>query len=410
MLREIVRKLPLIRKLLVVKDRAFGLLERIGVLENQFNQYTANTQDATRSILDNDTVLLQSSIFFIESIKRLEVSSQQMNERLQHLEVSSQQMNERVQQFNALQQDCISQANRQVETLCTAVRKIVSETVHAKIITRTERTSPNDMESGIITHLYGFLASRNAIDVGAHRGDLAEHLLAAGFRVYAFEPNPSVFPLIQQMALDHEELTPSNVAIGGQDGSGQLFLVRNMSHNNIYGDLTLYSSLVEHALPVDLAFKEQVPVTVRSLSSLVQSGELPKEIGVLKSDTEGYEGEVVRGMGELRPDIVMLEYWDRQQVFGGGQSMNELPQLVTELRKLGYHWHLVVYRVDDTQTISFYANSPQSVERSWGNVLFFKDQRLLEEALKYCSSVLPPTYFVAKDLSTMQIGQDERRC
>src|SRR5579883_1612354 len=48
-------------------------------------------------------------------------------------------------------------------------------------------------ELGLLEFLYSFLPSRSVIDVGAHIGDVSEHLLNTGFEVYAFEPYPESY-------------------------------------------------------------------------------------------------------------------------------------------------------------------------------------------------------------------------
>jgi Methyltransferase FkbM domain len=51
-------------------------------------------------------------------------------------------------------------------------------------------------------------------------------------------------------------------------------------------------------------------VQCRTLDSLVAEGLLPEHVGILKVDTERGDLAVLRGMGRLHSDVVILEYWD----------------------------------------------------------------------------------------------------
>ena len=76
-------------------------------------------------------------------------------------------------------------------------------------------------------------------------------------------------------------------------------------------------------------------------------------------------------MGDLQPAVVMAEFWDPAAALGGPYTLNHLDDLVGEMRRRGYAWHLVLYRIDGNSEVSFFTNHSQSVSRSWGNVLFF---------------------------------------
>ena len=56
---------------------------------------------------------------------------------------------------------------------------------------------------------------------------------------------------------------------------------------------------------------------VRALAGLHEAGSLPEDIGVVKTGTEDYDPEVIRGMGKRRYPAVATEYWDSEIPFGG---------------------------------------------------------------------------------------------
>jgi hypothetical protein len=146
-------------------------------------------------------------------------------------------------------------------------------------------------------------------------------------------------------------------------------------------------------MPDDLVFVDAVPVPVRSLASLHDGSEIPTDIGLIKIDTEGFDLEVLRGMGNYRYPVVITEFWDPRIPFGRSDAYNQVKNLVNEMQRKNYHWYLVIYRVWGGEGISFYCNHPNSVENSWGNVFFFQDYDIFSQALKWCSTVLAKTYF-----------------
>jgi FkbM family methyltransferase len=248
-------------------------------------------------------------------------------------------------------------------------------------------------EVGLMQHLYAFLPTGVAVDVGAHVGEIAERLLDAGYKVYAFEPFPPVFRRLCERLGAAAGFRATPIAIGGADGERMLYMVTDTTADKAYGDATQFNSLIRHAMPNGLVFNGEMPVRMRSLDNLWRDGELPPEVGLVKIDTEGYDLEVIRGMGEHRPQVVVAEFWDAEASMGSGLTSNRLPDLVQEMRRRGYHWHVVMYRVDGSTEVSYFVNSPRSVPQSWGNALFFLDHQVFAEAVRWCAAVLPATYF-----------------
>src|SRR6185503_7423530 len=93
--------------------------------------------------------------------------------------------------------------------------------------------------------------------------------------------------------------------------------VLHLAHDKTGREYGYYHSLATFADTRDVSWGRGLPVTCRSLGSLVADGTVSREVGVLKVDTEGYDLEVIRGMGSLAPAIVMVEYWDSlPEIFG----------------------------------------------------------------------------------------------
>ncbi len=254
----------------------------------------------------------------------------------------------------------------------------------------------DEPELALVSHLTAFIPHRVAIDVGAHAGVYSEALLKAGFAVHAFEPNPKMISQLRARLGGRPGFAAHALAVGSSDGTLSLHLLKDSTADHVYDASTL-STFTTHALPDGLTYDGALDVPVRSLEKLHADGVLPTEVGYLKVDTEGFDLEVVRGMGSHRYPLVSVEFWDSAMEFGKSGAMNALPDLVAELQGRGYSWWIVIYRVwgDTTSSVRFYCNVARSVERSWGNAFFFQDYSLFAQAERWCSAVLPRTYFAA---------------
>lgn len=253
-------------------------------------------------------------------------------------------------------------------------------------------------EEKLITFLYSFLPSRKAIDIGANRGDISESLLKAGYQVYAFEPYTPVFEQLCQRLQQNSDFQAYNIAIGSHDTTMDFHICSDQSEEQIFQNPSLYNTLFPHSMPQGLNFTETRPVQVRSLESLHQTGEISHDIGLVKIDTEGYDLEVIQGMGKAQYPVVVAEFWDKNHIFGQSGTLNRLDLLVEGMKKRDYHWYLVIGRSNKPSNhgfnydIFFYGNYPQTVDNSWGNVFFFREYEVFKQALSWCSTFLPMAY------------------
>jgi len=146
------------------------------------------------------------------------------------------------------------------------------------------------------------------IDVGANIGYVsraAARIVGPGGKVLAFEPNPSVFPLLEKNCRSIPGIAIHNLAVGEQAGVLSLGFRENQT-----GEASLLA-------PGREAGDVQVPVQVVPLASYL-AGLDPAARVVLKIDVEGFELPVLKGLGEGRlPDGIVAEYNPRWQRIGG---------------------------------------------------------------------------------------------
>jgi FkbM family methyltransferase len=219
-----------------------------------------------------------------------------------------------------------------------------------------------------------------------------------GYQVYAFEPYTPVFENLCQRLQGNPDFHAYNIAIGSHDTTMDFHICSDQSEEQIFQNPSLYNTLFPHSMPSGLTFTETQPVTVRSLESLHQTGEISHDIGLVKIDTEGYDLEVIQGMGKAQYPVVIAEFWDKNHIFGQSGTLNRLDLLVEGMKKRDYHWYLVIARSDKPSNydfnydIFFYGNYPQTVDNSWGNVFFFREYEVFKQAFSWCSAFLPMAY------------------
>jgi FkbM family methyltransferase len=275
----------------------------------------------------------------------------------------------------------------------TAEIQQIEARIAEQVCVETSDYLSTNPELGLLAHLYSCLPSRTVLDIGAHIGDVSDHLLKAGYEVYAFEPYPQSHSRLQERLGDRPDFHSFNLALGNVNGELPLNLVNDASADGQYDDPTVFHSLAPHGMPADLTFNGAVPVPVRRLSELHEEGVIPADAGFVKIDTEGYDLEVIRGMGDRRYPAVMVEFWDTNIPFATSGLLYTLDTMVGEMRQRGYLWHIVIYRVWGKNQTAFFCNHDRAVPGSWGNILFFQQREIFVEAQHWCSAVLPRTYF-----------------
>jgi len=141
------------------------------------------------------------------------------------------------------------------------------------------------------------------VDIGANVGYytlLFAQAVEKGGTVYAFEPAPETFALLQRNLRENNlngNVKLFNVALSDHEGAAELFINEyNKGNNRLY----------------DAGGMRSVPIQLKRLDDVIPSSE---HVDFIKMDIEGAEVLALRGMRELlkrdKPTIVM-EYWPRR--------------------------------------------------------------------------------------------------
>lgn len=220
-------------------------------------------------------------------------------------------------------------------------------------------------ELEILPVLASVLKSRRAVDIGANRGSVTTAMRAAGFSVDSYEPLPQLAAELRQRFASDPQVRVHEVAVSDRDGMGEL---KAISQDAGEFDATLFSSLVSHPTFEGLSFDDIIQVKTRRLDSLEAPGADP--IGLLKVDTEGHDLAVIQGMGELRPEAVLLEVWDKEFVFNQGKTKNRLIDYIRGMDKDYYKYSAMFWRDSRSSQFGIMLNAVDTCPAGWGNVLF----------------------------------------
>jgi len=399
MIKNFLAKNKAIQRTKELKDLVLEKLDLIKLTVDQLAEEGQKNKPSTNILLEtqhNTNVLLENSAFLLQYSVEMARAAQNMislardNANANHKQETLYEDLKNQVEYLKLQTDDLK---LQGELAVKSLTKIHEDVNRNNSILITDPKYFQDIDIELMAYLYSYLPNNCAIDIGANKGDVSSRLLQAGYHVYAFEPFAPVFEKLNARLSDNFNFHAFALALGSANETRDLHIATDRTESKMYQDSTCYSSLMQHSLSEGLEFTGIVPVEVRTLESLHNSLELPKEIGLVKIDTEGFDLEVIRGMGSYNYPVVVAEFWDANFPFGRSGALNHLQDLVAEMRIRNYQWHIVIYRVWGIHDISFYCNSSYSIDNSSGNVFFFQDYQVFSQALKWCSSVMPPTYF-----------------
>ena len=169
-----------------------------------------------------------------------------------------------------------------------------------------KRYIEDDLED-LVLAFPALVSGGNVLDIGANIGYTAAVLARAtksGCKVYAFEPEPFNFRILQQTALQSEfggKIVPLQLAVGAEDGTIALWI--NDRH---HADHRVATEQFRAAHPGS----KEVRVSMVSIDSFLKSK--PGDVTFVKIDVQGYELAACQGMQETlrqNPNItIVLEY------------------------------------------------------------------------------------------------------
>jgi FkbM family methyltransferase len=195
----------------------------------------------------------------------------------------------------------------------------------------------NKREEDLAEDLKHFVADPKVIfDVGAHKGQSTRFYLEhfPGCEIHAFEPDPDIFKELSAALNGQRGVTLNNVALGSVAGPHKFF-VNSDSYMN---------SLLEPGPQIWGKVTNETTVEVTTLDDYCARKGIAS-IGILKTDTQGYDLEVLkgaRGLMEAGKISLILTEILLADMYKDSARIEDFFKLTREHRyKLStfYNWH-----------------------------------------------------------------------
>jgi FkbM family methyltransferase len=169
-------------------------------------------------------------------------------------------------------------------------------------------------------HLIDFLNSKKittVLDVGANEGQYATGLRVRGYRgkIVSFEPDPNAFGHLKAKAESDPLWSARNIAIGARDGEETFNISQYSEFNSFLSPSALLQEYDSRA-----AVETRQKVAIARIDSFFK--EFEAERVFLKSDTQGYEKQLILGAADslaritgLQLEVGFFELYDNQPSF-----------------------------------------------------------------------------------------------
>jgi FkbM family methyltransferase len=200
-----------------------------------------------------------------------------------------------------------------------------------------------------LLRIEGNLERPLVFDVGANVGTFVGHFRNAFNApiIHAFEPSPETFKKLRANTTGMPGVTLNNVGLGA----------RNMELQFLENDHAPMSSFLEPGTQCWGKIQQRVKVRVRTVDDYCSEKRIEK-INILKSDTQGYDLEVIRGaermMREQRIHLIYTEIVFAEMY----KDQASIDEIYRHLHKFGF------------RLVAFYRFTYMNNRAGWTDALF----------------------------------------
>jgi len=170
--------------------------------------------------------------------------------------------------------------------------KSIIKKILSKLDLRIEKISKNENFEDILKFLLLNLEIDTVLDIGANEGQFATKLRKIGYKgkIISFEPLNKVFDILKKNSDNDKEWQTMNIAIGDQDGE----TIINESNYSLSSSILPMSKLhLEAKENSNYIGKQKVPI--KKIDTIIDSENLINNNLFLKTDTQGFEYQVISG-------------------------------------------------------------------------------------------------------------------
>ncbi len=220
-----------------------------------------------------------------------------------------------------------------------------------------------ETEFTILDSLLPVLRGKTFLDIGAEKGSFAKFLLDRGFTGSVFEPFPGHQPELAALAAKTGvKFFPC--AVDRADRTAQFHIACDEKGQ----DVDYYHSLHKIAQDDRVKHKRVIDVSCRSLASLAAAGEIPTEVGILKTDTEGNDLAVMQGLGPVQAEVLICEFFT-EGLYAGWEEAHPRG-LIARAEQLGFSQYIAIKRWEGQELVSL--KPAVFLPKQWGNLVFMR--------------------------------------
>jgi FkbM family methyltransferase len=169
------------------------------------------------------------------------------------------------------------------------------------------------------------------LDVGASNGGYALELRKSGYRgrIWSYEPLHDIFAALDRAAAGDNLWKTVNCACGAKAGSAKINVSKNKASSSLLPMLEAHSASVPESI-----YTSEETISVCTLDDCVMPSLSPQDKVWLKIDTQGYEGEVLKGASRLIPHVQALECELSLVPLYEGQPL--IDEMITMIYQMGF--------------------------------------------------------------------------
>lgn len=169
------------------------------------------------------------------------------------------------------------------------------------------------------------------VDVGAHDGGFARVVRSGGYsgRIISLEPLADLYAGLEASAAADPLWDVVRCAIGDREGESTMNVARNMASSSFLAMMPTHTNAAPHA-----AFISQETVPVKRLDSLLNDRSGAADRVFVKSDTQGFERQVVASASGALEKIIGFHLEMSTVPLYEGESL--MGDLMCELTRMGY--------------------------------------------------------------------------
>jgi FkbM family methyltransferase len=196
-----------------------------------------------------------------------------------------------------------------------------------------------------VARTLAFVGADAVLDIGANIGQYGSALRASGYtgRIISCEPLSDAFGHLARRTARDPRWTVVNVGVGAAPGSATLNVAANSFSSSIR---PMTAAHRESAPGSEFVATQQVEVT--TVADLIDRFQLNPKTTMLKVDTQGYEGPVMDGAGDLLGDFAAVQIeLSLVELYDGAELSDTLSD---RLVKLGYELYALEAGYPDRRT------------------------------------------------------------